>query len=96
MLSVGKLTSLAGYTAKTVAPHIRNGSSKILTKSGLVKSESDASSTLDDVCKVGSSSLKGFVKVYDSLEQAAMTLGKNVTENTVTVVDYKYVNMFLF
>ncbi len=86
---VGKLTSLASYTAKSVAPHIRNGSSQLLTKSGISKSESDASSTLDDVCKVGSSSLRGFVKVYDSLEQGAMKKEKNFTEKTVTVVDYK-------
>lgn len=87
---VNKLGSLATYTAKTVAPHIRDGTSAIMTKTGIAGDKTSASSTLDNVCKVGGSSLKSVVMVYDSLEKAAFSLGKNFTEQTVTVVDFKY------
>ncbi len=86
---VNKLGSLASYTAKAVAPHIREGTSHLLTKTGMTANKAEATNTLDNICKVGGSSLKGVVMVYDSLEKAAFTLGKNFTEQTVTVVDYK-------
>jgi len=86
---VNKLGSLASYTAKAVAPHIREGTTHLMTKTGITSNKADATSTVDNICKVGGSSLKSALMVYDSLEKAAFTLGKNFTEQTVTVVDYK-------
>lgn len=87
---VNKLGSLATYTAKAAAPHIRKGTTSLLSSTGAASNEKEASNTVDNICKVGGSSLKGLVMVYSSLEDAAMTLGKNFTEQTVTVVDHKY------
>ena len=86
---VDKLTSIASSAAKVVAPHIREGSTHLLTKTGLVSDKSGATSQIDNICKVTGSSIKGFGIIYDSLEQAAKTLGKNFTEQTVTIVDHK-------
>jgi len=87
---VTKLGQLATYTAKAAAPHVRKGASSLMTSTGLSSNKTSATGTLDSVCKVGSSSLKGFVMVIGSLEEAAFSLGRNFTEQTVTVVDHKY------
>ena len=87
---LNKLGSLAKYTAKTVAPHIKQGSTSLLAKTGMVGDKTAASSYVDGFCTVAGSSVEGFAMVYDSLEDAAKCLAKNVTEQTVTVVDHKY------
>jgi spartin len=86
---VNKLGSIATATAKKVAPHIKQGSKTLLSKSGVVSNESTATNYVDNAFMVASHSMQGFAIVYDSLEQAAKTLAKNFTEHTVNVVDYK-------
>ncbi|CAF0899388.1 unnamed protein product [Brachionus calyciflorus] len=86
---LNKLSSIASSTAKTVAPHLKNGSTALLSKT-FANNKSQASSYVENVCTVAHGSVKGLGIVYDSLEQAAKALGKNVTEQTVTVVDHKY------
>ncbi len=88
---VNKLGSIATATAKKVAPHIKSGSKALLSKSGLASNEKTANNYVENACLVASSSFQGFAILYDSLEQAAKTLAKNVSEQTVNVVDYKYV-----
>ena len=87
---LNKLGSFAKYTAQTVAPHIKQGSTQLLAKTGVVGDKANASSYVDGFCKVAGSSVQGFAMVYDSLEDAAKCLAKNLTEQTVTVVDHKY------
>ena len=87
--AVKKLGSLAAATARTVAPHIRKGSTALLTKTGIVSNEATASGYVDGICTVTTSSLQGFSMVYDSIEDAAKALGRNLTEQTVTVVGHK-------
>ena len=86
---VDKLKSIAGSTARTVAPHIRSGSSYLLKQTGVASDNSTANSYVDSTCKVAHSAVEGFALVYDSLENAAKELGKNFTEHTVTVVNHK-------
>ena len=52
-------------------------------------SEKSANGYVDGACKLAHGSLESYGILYDSLEKAARTLGKNVTENTVTVVEHK-------
>jgi len=87
---VDKLKSIATSTAKTVAPHLRDGSTYLLKQTGVVKNSSDANSYVDSTCKVAGSAIEGFGIVYDSLEEAAKQLGKNFTEQSVTVVNHRY------
>jgi hypothetical protein len=86
---VNKLASLATYTAKTVGPHIRSGSTAILAKSGVVKDKNTANGYIDNISTIAHGTFQSYGIIYDSLETAAKTLGKNFTENTVTVVDHK-------
>ena len=86
---VDKLKSLASSTAKTVAPHLKDGSTYLLKQTGVVKNSSDANNYVDSTCKVAGSAIQGFGIVYDSLEQAAKQLGRNFTEQSVTVVSHK-------
>ena len=86
---VDKLKSIATSTAKTVAPHLRDGSTYLLKQTGVVKNSSDANSYVDSTCKVAGSAIEGFRIVYDSLEEAAKQLGKNFTEQSVTVVNHR-------
>lgn len=60
----------------------------MLSKSGAM-SEKSANGYVDGACKLAHGSLESYGILYDSLETAARTLGKNVTENTVTVVEHK-------
>jgi spartin len=87
---LNKLGTLASTTAKKVAPHIREGSTQLLSKSGIAGDKNSADSYVDGAFAIATSSLQGFSMVYDSLEQAAKTLGKNVANQTVTVVEHKY------
>jgi len=86
---VDKLKSIASSTAKTVAPHLKDGSTYLLKQTGVVKNSSDATSYVDSTCKVAGSAIEGFSIVYDSLEEAAKQLGRNFTEQSVTVVSHK-------
>lgn len=86
---LNKLGSIAHSTAKTVAPHLKNGSTALLAKTGLAGNKDNANNYVENVCTVAHGSIKGFSMVYDSLEQAAKTLAKNVAEQTVTVVEHK-------
>jgi hypothetical protein len=87
---LNKLGAMAKYTAQTAAPYIKQGSTQLLAKTGVAGNKTNATSYVDGFCKVAGSSVEGFSVVYDSLEQAAKCLGKNVTNQTVNVVDYKY------
>lgn len=76
------------YTARTVGPPIRNGTKSLLTSTKVVSKDS-ASNYVDSVSKVVHGSLESYGILYDSLEKAGRTLGKNFTENTVKVVEHK-------
>jgi spartin len=87
---VDKLGLIATKTAKTVAPYLKVGATKILTKTGIVKNSNDANQYLENVCTVASGSVVGFSLVYESLENAAKALAKTIAENSVEVVKHKY------
>lgn len=84
-----KLSSIASSAAKTVAPHIKNGSTALLNKAGIGSSKNESNNYVENVCTVAHGSIQSFGIVYDSLEKAAKTLAKNMSEQTVNVVDYK-------
>ena len=73
---VDKLGLLATKTAKTVAPYLKSGTTKLLTQTGIIKNSNEANQYLENVCTVASSSVLGFSIVYESLENAAKALAK--------------------
>lgn len=75
--------------AREAAPHIRKQGEKILPKS-MKEPSADGKSTMDGVIEVAASGLKGFGTVFMSLEGAAKVLGKNLANETVSVVSHKY------
>lgn len=81
---------ISRYTAQTVGPHLRHGSTQLLSKTGVVSDKTTANGYIDGVCKVAHGSLESYGILYDSLEKAAKSLGKNFTENTVQIVEHKY------
>ena len=87
---VDKLGLLATKTAKTVAPYLKSGTTKLLTQTGIIKNSNEANQYLENVCTVASSSVLGFSIVYESLENAAKALAKTLAENSVEVVKHKY------
>ena len=87
---VDKLGVLATKTAKTVAPYLKSGSSKLLTQTGLVKSNENANKYLENVCTVASGSVTGLGIIYESLENAAIALAKSVADNSVGIVKHTY------
>ncbi len=86
---INKLGAFASYTAKTVAPHLKQGTTSLLHKSGIA-SKDNAHDYVENISTVAHSGLQSFTIVYDTLEDAAKVLGKNLTEETVTVVGHKY------
>lgn len=86
---VTKLGQATMALAREAAPHIRKQGEKILPKS-MKDSSSDGKSTMDGVIEVAASGLKGFGTVFMSLEGAAKILGRNLANETVSVVSHKY------
>ena len=87
---VDKLSSLANAAATRVAPHLRDASVNLLHKSGLAGADRvQAAAYVENACTVAQGTLEGLAIVGSSLEQAAVALGRNITENTVTLVDHK-------
>lgn len=86
---LNKLSNIANSAAKTVAPHLKNGSSALLNKAGLGVSNNETNNYVENVCTVANGSIQSFGIVYDSLENAAKSLAKNMSEQTVDVIDYK-------
>lgn len=86
---VTKLGQATMALAREAAPHIRKQGEKILPKS-MKEPSADGKSTMDGVIEVAASGLKGFGTVFMSLEGAAKVLGKNLANETVSVVSHKY------
>ena len=84
-----KLGSLATSAAKTMAPALRTGATGLLAKTGVAGNRESASGYVDDIVNVTGSSIKGFAIVYESLDNAARVLAKNITDQTVQVVEHK-------
>ncbi len=85
---VNKLGTLATSVGRTVAPHIKQGSSALLSKT-VARDKANANNYVENVCTVAGSSIQGIGMVYDSLEQAAKSLSKSFADQTVTVVEHK-------
>jgi spartin len=86
---LNKLGELASSAAKTVAPHLKEGTTSLLARTGIMGNKENATGYVDSFCTVAGSSIQGVAIVYDSFDQAAKTLGKNLTDQTVRVVEHK-------
>lgn len=82
---VGDATVALGHY---LAPHIQKQGTKLLS-SGFKMDEDAAHERMDGVLTVAAGAVEGFATVYSGLEESASILGKNITENTVKVVEHK-------
>lgn len=86
---VDKLGVIATAAARKVGPTLREGTTSLLSKTGVVGNKENASGYVEGFCNVAGSSIKSAAIVYHSLEQAGFTLAKNMTDETVNVVNHK-------
>jgi hypothetical protein len=96
----GKAASATGYIAEKVgsatmaigrflAPHVQKHGSHLLSYStGL--SEEEAQEKMSGVLTVCAGAVEGFGEVYRGLEQSAGILGRNLSNNTVDIVEHTY------
>lgn len=88
---VSKLGQATMALAREAAPHIRQQGEKLLPQSVKRKMSSDSGkSKMDGIVEVAASGLQGFGTVYCSLEAAAKALGRNLANETSTIVGHKY------
>lgn len=96
----GTAASVTGYCANKVgsatmalgrflAPHIQKHGSKLLSHS-LGISQEDASDHVTGVLTICAGAVEGLGTVYTGLETSAIILGRNISNNTVQVVEHKY------
>ena len=86
-----KLGQLAGATSKKVAPIIKDSTVSLLSKTGIASNKSTADSYVHGFTTVAASSVHGFTTVYDSLEGAAKSLASSLADQSVNIVDHKYI-----
>lgn len=84
---MGSATQALG---RYLAPHIQQQGTRLLT-SGFNLSEDEAQSKVNGILTVAAGAVEGFSTVYTGLETSASILGKNLSNNTVKIVQYKYV-----
>ncbi|KAK0052932.1 spartin [Biomphalaria pfeifferi] len=86
---VNKLGEATVCLAKEVAPVVRQKTLNVLPDA-LSDSKIGSPSAIDTVVEVAYTGLKGFAKVYDSLEKAAKCLGGTLVDESVKVVEHSY------
>ncbi|XP_055306088.1 protein spartin isoform X2 [Sitodiplosis mosellana] len=85
----GKVGSATVALGKFLAPHVHAQGSKLLSKS-MGYSTDDAKDKMSGVLTVAAGAVEGFGTVYNGLEKSAGILGKNLSENSVKIVEHKY------
>lgn len=76
-----------------LAPHIQKQGTKLLT-TGFNMSEQEASNKMKSILTVAAGAVEGFSTVYRGLETSASILGSSLKENTVKIVEHKWVFIY--
>ncbi|XP_018331959.1 protein spartin [Agrilus planipennis] len=98
--ATGTAASVTGYIAEKVglatmalghylAPHVQSQGSKLL-KTGFKMTDEEANARMNSILTVAAGAVEGFSTVYRGLETSASILGRNLSNNTVKVVEHKY------
>lgn len=80
---------------KFLAPHIQRHGTRILS-TGFNMSEQEASSKVNSVLTVAAGAVEGFSTVYNGLETSASILAQSLKDNTVKVVNHKWVSNYIW
>ncbi|CAO1410177.1 unnamed protein product [Diamesa tonsa] len=83
---VGGATMALG---RFLAPHVQQQGSKLLTYTFGIEN-TKAQEHMTDGLKIASGAVEGFSTIYSGLESSAGILGRNLSGNTVKVVEHKY------
>lgn len=78
-----------------LAPHIKKQGTRLLS-SGFNLSEQEAASKVDGVLTVTAGAVEGFSTIYRGLESSASILGKNIKDNSVKIIEHKWVPIRCF
>lgn len=74
-----------------LAPHVARQGTKLLTNQ-FNMSEDQASQTVNSALTLAAGAVESFGTVYSGLETSARVLGRNISDNTVKIVEHKYDN----
>lgn len=74
---------------KYLAPHVQKQGSKLLSYASGMESQR-AEDTMTETLKIVSGAADGISTIYGGLETSAGILGRNLADNTVKIVEYKY------
>lgn len=81
----GAMNSFGRY----LAPHVqRQGSKFLIYTTGI--DESKAETTMTETLKIASGTAEAISTIYSGLETSASILGRNIADNSVTVIRHKY------
>ncbi|XP_055375171.1 protein spartin [Condylostylus longicornis] len=85
----GKVCSSTMALGRYLAPHIQRHGSRLLSKSFGID-EQDANDKMAGVLTIAAGAVEGFSTVYAGLEDSANILGRNISENSVKLIEHKY------
>ena len=71
-------------------PHLRRATHQLYA-SATTTNEEEAGRNVDQILEFAGGAFIGFGTVYTGLDHAARTLGKSLANNTVQIVEHRYV-----
>ncbi|XP_031636809.1 protein spartin [Contarinia nasturtii] len=85
----GKVGSASVALGKFIAPHVHAQGSKILSNT-MGYSTDEAKDKMSGVLTVAAGAVEGFGTIYNGLEKSAGILGRNLSDNSVQIIEHKY------
>lgn len=86
----GKVGTASMAVGRYLAPHIQEQGSKLLQK-GFGYDTSEANSTMEGAMTIAAGAVEGVSTVFDGLETFAKILGSSLSENSVKIIEHKWV-----
>lgn len=86
----GKVGTASMAVGRYLAPHIQEQGSKLLQK-GFGYDTSEANSTMEGAMTIAAGAVEGVSTVFDGLETSAKILGSSLSENSVKIIEHKWV-----
>lgn len=86
----GKVGTASLAVGRFLAPHIQEQGSRLLQK-GFGYDSSQATSTMEGAMTIAAGAVEGVSTVFDGLESSAKILGNSLSENSVKIIEHKWV-----
>lgn len=83
---VGTATMALG---RFLAPHVQRHGTRLLA-SNFNMSQDEAAQKVSGALTIAAGAVESFATVYSGLETSAKVLGRNISDNTVKIVQHKY------